>query len=353
MRTRPQAIKKIICRGKKAQSITEIATFGSLLILALSFLVRYGMIYNHQQEAQMEVFRRALNESYYGKHSGLNLGQSLTLVKDVTLPEPSDRFGLSNKVTVGAAADIVWTNESQQGINASDYVPGNTTASKTEKLPRIDYTFNPQLGAGSKTKSYTTANFITDQVVYNIPLYVLGQEYNITPSQTKIVQNNDTEEKQVKVLLQGTSNCASSYCPTDILTLADLDHDGKKEEQIIEPVGNPGQQLAVAKYIDYQKGDIDADMLQLDLTSSDPNKRVTPDNVQGLLQDLDTQVARDESLTLKETSKETISTSQSSGGETITHKIRPRGDENNVASPETFPFTFEPKTKSQTWTTPK
>jgi hypothetical protein len=317
--------------SKKAQSITEIATFGSLLILVLSFLIRYGMIYIRQQEAQMEAFRAGLNLAYIGPYSGLNQGPNMFLVKDVSLPDPSDRFGLSNKVTVQGTADIVWTNQTQQGINPSDYVPGDPAASKTDGLPRISYVFNPQLAGGGQSKTYTTAGF-TLLPVSIINATILGEEYEIPQSLTKVAVDPETKIKQVKALLlppgQGTGYCNSNYCPTDILTSADVDSDDK-DEIIIEAVGDENAIVGYTKNVDYQKGEIDREKMADDYDQAKTSDIVIAETAQGLLP-ASTHIVRGDSLTLTEDSKKITSISQLSGTETVTHTIRTKSGEEPI-----------------------
>jgi hypothetical protein len=329
-------------RNKKAQSITEIATFGSLLILALSFLIRYGMTYNHQQEVQMEAFRRALKEAQTGNYGGLNAGPSMVLVKDVSLPDPSDRFGVGSRTALSSQANIILTNKLLDNITASDFSPGNPLAAN--KLPKISYVINPTPTA-ENTYTYTTAkvvpkNFKNDEFI----AYILGEKYPIKPSsQTKIVEEEATQKKYIKALL-ASGNCNSVYCPTDLLTSADLDED-ERDEVIIEPEGAVNGPATGAKAVDYQEGNIDAEKMVVDLSIRNEKERVTPENVQGLLP-ASTHIVRGDSLTLTEDSKKTTSISQLSDTETVTHTIRKNsGSEDLVSS--------FPRGDSQTWTTPK
>ncbi|UCB56780.1 MAG: hypothetical protein JSV30_06200 [Candidatus Omnitrophota bacterium] len=45
--------------NKKAQSLVELATFGTVLLFALTLLLRYGMSANQQQNMRMQTFRKA------------------------------------------------------------------------------------------------------------------------------------------------------------------------------------------------------------------------------------------------------------------------------------------------------
>ena len=55
---------------KQGQATTEIAIFGVLMLVVFAALMRYGMMYNAKQEAQMYTFRKALELAKL-RHDGL------------------------------------------------------------------------------------------------------------------------------------------------------------------------------------------------------------------------------------------------------------------------------------------
>ncbi len=88
---------KIHCLKKdKAQSLTELATFGSVLLLVMSFFVRYGLQYIYQQDIKMRAFRMALSDASTAPDGS----SSLVVVKDKHIPDPQDTFGIGSGVSV-------------------------------------------------------------------------------------------------------------------------------------------------------------------------------------------------------------------------------------------------------------
>jgi len=92
---------------KSGQALLELAVFGSLVLLLLGTLIVYGLRYDFQQQAQMEVFRKALEMSYQLDSDNQVVGSaSYTLVKDRHIPDPSNPFGVGQVTPVIASASV-------------------------------------------------------------------------------------------------------------------------------------------------------------------------------------------------------------------------------------------------------
>jgi len=67
--------------SKKGQATTELAIIGTLVIMALAYLIQYGYMYNNRQALEMYAFRKALELSKQYER-----GITLTVMRDVILP---------------------------------------------------------------------------------------------------------------------------------------------------------------------------------------------------------------------------------------------------------------------------
>lgn len=67
----------------------ELAVFGSLMLLCLSFFVRYGLTYNYQQMTQQEAFRIGLQRAH---DNWEQMQSSVTLLRDRRMVNPSSPF---------------------------------------------------------------------------------------------------------------------------------------------------------------------------------------------------------------------------------------------------------------------
>lgn len=88
--------------------MVELAVFGSLMLLCLSFLVRYGQLYIYQQMVQQEAMRRAEVEGQYNAplHSG-----SVVLLRDKRMVDPGNPFVAGPRQLFAANASLTMSNE--------------------------------------------------------------------------------------------------------------------------------------------------------------------------------------------------------------------------------------------------
>lgn len=94
----------------RGQALVELAVFGSILLLAVAFLIRVGMRMNYQQELAMRSFRDGLRVAgKLGKHREEQVPQvSYTIFEDRQVPTPGDPFGLNQRTRFAGAANITW-----------------------------------------------------------------------------------------------------------------------------------------------------------------------------------------------------------------------------------------------------
>ena len=120
----------------KAQSLTELATFGSVLLLVLSVLLKYGMEYNYQMDLNTRAFRQSMSDAYNTPRP--EASSQVFIVEDKHIPDPADRFGVGNAVTVNAGSSFIWGNTLRptEGIDMEPY--------PRSKLPRAKYMINAE-----------------------------------------------------------------------------------------------------------------------------------------------------------------------------------------------------------------
>lgn len=328
--------------NKKAQSLTELSTFGSALLLVLSFFISYGMRYNYQQDMQMRAFRRALPEAY-NNATRPDASASIVLVEDRHIPDPRDMFGAGNIVPVQAGAEVIWGNTMQEQY----------TDLTDSRLPRIKYVLNDPK-KGGKEIEYTTAGYwfisTADQ------FYVMFPDNNVPQpiswANVRCYQPAPDSPKQAKILLPDNQ--------TEVISEVYLKLNKQFLRYQVIGVGPAnaadGDLLTRLDLLSPGLGQLNPNYTQLGgntgkLDASGNPIYVTPDTLQGVLLDEEQYIRRKGTLTIQETPAKTISTSEYSfsnnvGDTVITHKIR------SSSGTETIPYFFK-RHKKSIWETAK
>lgn len=327
--------------NKKAQTLTELATFGSVLLLVLSFFISYGMRYNYQQDVQMRAFRKALSEAYASGRP--DASATITLVEDKHVPDPRDMFGAGSITPVTGQAEVTWGNTLQNEYkNPADY-------------SRIKYKIN------ETDKEYTTEAFVTIHKTMYPGFYAdipgMGKQY-ITWPQVRCYQPNAEPPKQLRILLVGNETEIINAIYLPVLGTDGKIKPGEFEKEnlpivgIVPPGASDSDPVDGVNVRTPKGGAINPYYLNIN------NEGVTPANLQGLLLDSRQNIRRSGTLTIKETPGETISTStykfEDADGvpTTLTHKIRGNSGTAVPAAPTDIPYTF-PRSKTSTWSTNK
>jgi hypothetical protein len=118
--------------NNRGQSILELAIFGSIVLLLFGVVINYGISLNQQQHLSMQTFRKALQLSKSkGWSAAPNVGASLTVVKDLPMPDPSNPFGIGETSPVIAQGSGTW---SRYGGAEPEFT--------NSELPRINFMIN-------------------------------------------------------------------------------------------------------------------------------------------------------------------------------------------------------------------
>jgi len=343
---------------QKAQTLTELAVFGSILLLALSFLINYGMRYNYQQDLQMRAFRKALSQAYWPTDLAGNkvpdrpdASASVALLEDKHIPDPRDMFGAGSVTPVTGQAEVTWGNTLGEGYSVT-----NDAA-----LPRVKYLFNDNSGTNKQEREYTTAGYSfiatgskfyailpgnTEPQLINWEDVKCYQPTSDSPQQAMVALPNHEIEVITDVYQKpvGAKDSEPRYIKYQIIGVRATNPSG------VSPNGYPLDRIDL---LSPDSGELNSNYMQLNNdVDRDGLPDVTPANLQGLLPDAKQTIKRSGTLTIKETPGTTKSTSvysfqdNNNNPTIITHKIRSSSGVEEINSP------FE-RAKSSTWETPK
>jgi hypothetical protein len=89
--------------NNKAQATTELAIFGSLILVCFAVLISYGQSLQEQQILQQQVFRKALKKAY-----DENAFVSYNIIKNPRTVNLFGKFGQGDRSSTSAAATVNW-----------------------------------------------------------------------------------------------------------------------------------------------------------------------------------------------------------------------------------------------------
>ena len=331
-------------RKNKAQSLTELATFGSVFLLVLSFFISYGMRHLYQQDINMRAFRMALADAY---NTDSRYSNSLILVKDKHIPDPRDTFGVGEVQPILGQGNVVWANSLQDKYKG------------LSDLPRIKFVIN------KGTHEYTTADYVTITPAnpqYSVGFYVQLSDKDprafITWDRVRAFKPEGAVEPQAMVLDDVTKE-------TEIISEVAASRTTPMKEIInVLPIGlSHGDPVTGFFVLDRQAGQINPAYFGLNTDLNDDGNYdgepdVTPYNLQGYLSP-DIRVVRGDTLSLEERSGSGYykSVNNITTNVEVTHKIGKNkfNEEGEPVGRDIDPFTERREIKgvSKTWETRK
>ncbi len=125
----------------RGQSLIELAIFASVIFLAMSVLISYGLSFNYNQQVTLTAFRKAIQLAK--QVANTSLYASVNLVYDKAIANPASMFGISPRSPIAVSASGAWSNELYSELDGDD-----------EELPRTVYNIN------GKVYSLKTAAFV-------------------------------------------------------------------------------------------------------------------------------------------------------------------------------------------------
>ncbi len=91
------------CFLHKAQSVVELATFGTLILIAFNFLLSYGQEMDNRQRAKMESFRRALARAYQE-----NTAVDYTVYQDIRNVDLFSNYAQGSPSALQGSGSVFW-----------------------------------------------------------------------------------------------------------------------------------------------------------------------------------------------------------------------------------------------------
>jgi len=106
-------------RERKAQSVTEFAILGSLIIVAFAFLINYSEKLNRQQSCIQQTFRAALEEARNANNSA-----SYTKLGFRRMPNLSSPMELGQLQSFSSSASVLWADGKNSRKEAGEDAKG-------------------------------------------------------------------------------------------------------------------------------------------------------------------------------------------------------------------------------------
>lgn len=309
--------------------MAELAVGGSLLLMVLAVLVRYGMMYTANQRLRMEVFRSALQQAY---SSTDGKGVSVTAYKDIGVADPQDMFGFGSRQVISSSADVMWSNNPGKSWPTPESSPNpennwekftqwlikkilalleaETGSASGEKPtpPSTKFWFINNKGAVQE-REYTVAKYMEgvtpDWIEVSYPFY----NNDLTISSSQMMAD---EQYRLKILVstQGEAYCQEHYCPTDVISSADVEHDDS-EEGVVQAQGPKGGVSLVT--LDSQEG-------ELDTAKMDVNEGIN--TYQGVLYNPTVKTERHDTLTVTNSGGSAGASSSINEQTTVDYQLR-------------------------------
>lgn len=88
----------------KGQAVTEMAVFGSLILVGFAVLLSYAQTFTEQQALQQQAFRMALRKAYSD-----NGFVSYRITKNPHSVSPSSNFREGQRSSISAASSVLWS----------------------------------------------------------------------------------------------------------------------------------------------------------------------------------------------------------------------------------------------------
>ncbi|GEM_PF-5349176 len=327
----------------KAQSLSEMAIFGGVLLLVLSYFVSLGIKLTYQQDVQMRAFRMALFASAR-ESVRPDAESSIAIIEDKFAPDPRNMVGKGDLITVAGQGNVVWGNQMQRpmSLDPSD-------------RPRLKYVIN----GVERDYSVAEVRTITGNMYPTIWVLLSDQvtRKEIQWSDLRCYKPTPDSTQQARILLNPAETDPAKM-ETEIIT-AVSETDGESPSMLHEGnlwyvVGLPetlsnGDPVGQLNVVQSEYGDLDPKYMNLD-TVKERAVAFTTDpyfgseyNLQGFLFG-QSGVAKNsrESLLLDESGPGPSgykSTTQFDAGTTITHYVRKNSRmKPELGFPDTFPY---------------
>jgi uncharacterized membrane protein len=122
-------------KNNKAQATTELAIFGSLILVCFAILISYGQNMQEQQILQQQVFRKALKKAY-----DENAFVSYNIIKNPRTINIFGGYGEGGRSSVSSGASVNWFVEmaGEEEVESSEDSPQKSYYQINEDEVAID-----------------------------------------------------------------------------------------------------------------------------------------------------------------------------------------------------------------------
>ncbi len=281
--------------NRRAQSLSEMAIFGGLLLLVLSYFVNLGIKLTYQQDVQMRAFRLALSEACNEGTYQPDAEATITLVEDKISPDPRNMVGKGDILTVASQGNVLWGNTLQNGMVAP-YGEGDMT--------RLKFLINGVVRDYSVNNINRISNSGYNFLWVDLPEQATRKkiQWGGAGNELRCYKPTNDSPQQARILISAVD------MTTEIITSVSLQEDGpllqiiKLPEALVN--GDPVKELDV---LNPDGGDLDGNYMNLDYIKehSDQAAPAGPDPgtenlLQGLLPYTQSDLHSAESLLLQE-----------------------------------------------------
>ncbi|MCK5494209.1 MAG: hypothetical protein KAJ14_13950 [Candidatus Omnitrophica bacterium] len=305
---------------RKTQALTELAIFGSILLLVFAFMIRMGLVYMHRQDINMKAFRKAMVLA--PNVDKPDPSATVLLVEDKHIPDPRDIVGTGDFTPVQGYARVVWGNTMPY------YIPktkNHVYDINTDKdLSTMHFEINDKKGEYLIEGYGPTASTLPN-VSFIAPFYAYTQTYGwklINQSDARVY--NPESDEPIAVYLDGSKikdTITKVKYPGSIDILNVL---------YVEPMPAPNEHQVSSFYVlNAANGDINLNYLSLNADlDEDGTPDVTPANMQGLFSG-NTTLKRRDSVKIKQTGGTITSKTKQKLTGTIEHRLKTNSGEDN------------------------
>jgi hypothetical protein len=96
--------------NQKAQALTELVVFGSIILILLGVLLNYGLRYNYQQKVMQSSFKKAYEKAVTSGADDQPRSEQHMVLQDIHIPDPQNPFAVGNLTPVYGSAAVSRSN---------------------------------------------------------------------------------------------------------------------------------------------------------------------------------------------------------------------------------------------------
>lgn len=143
----------VLSMGRQGQALAELGLFGAVLLIALGAILRFGLQYIYQLQADHQAFRLSLytannRSGAYERNNPLGQGNA-SVLNDRYIPDPTQPFAIGQRSAVQSGTGVSWGNRSSDVPDILNVDPDDPDLDTDElflnsgdETPRINFMIN-------------------------------------------------------------------------------------------------------------------------------------------------------------------------------------------------------------------